>query len=147
MPLPRGDMSDHPMVHINSEKRTQKDCKYCQIHKIKSKSGLRLKTLYKCGKCDVALCSAQHTERHCFVMFHNEFIFGSSQMYWPSHYMTTLIFYRKYFHLDLRGKRRNLYFFTVFRDCILLKWINAVLPQELTFCYFLFFLSFLRIFQ
>ena len=78
-PIPIGDMSDHPLVHIN-EKRTQRDCKYCQIHKIKSKSGLRLKTLFKCAKCNVPLCAAQNTDRHCYVLFHNEFIFGYSHM-------------------------------------------------------------------
>ncbi|XP_052065431.1 uncharacterized protein LOC127705185 isoform X18 [Mytilus californianus] len=75
-PVPIGDLSKHPMIPIIGMKRMQKDCKYCQVHKIKSKSGLRFKTNFKCATCDIALCSAQHTERHCFVLFHNEFVFG-----------------------------------------------------------------------
>lgn len=75
-PVPIGDMSKHPMVPIIRIKRIQKDCKYCQVHKLKSKSGLRFKTNFKCATCDIALCSGEHTERHCFVLFHNEFVFG-----------------------------------------------------------------------
>lgn len=76
IPLPLGDLSKHPLIPIIGMKRKQKDCKYCQIHKIKSKSGLRLKTNFKCATCDVALCCSQNTERHCFILFHNEFVFG-----------------------------------------------------------------------
>ncbi|CAC5409666.1 unnamed protein product [Mytilus coruscus] len=71
-PVPIGDMSKHPMIPIIGIKRMQKDCKYCQVHKIKSKSGLRFKTNFKCATCDIALCSAQHTERHYFLPFQQD---------------------------------------------------------------------------
>lgn len=60
----------HHLISIPGNKK--KECKYCQRHKIKTKSGYAVQTQYKCETCDVALCSGGYTDRNCLVAFHNE---------------------------------------------------------------------------
>lgn len=50
-------------------------CTYCQVHRIKTPSGWRVKTNYKCETCDVALCASEVCERNCFHLHHIE-MFG-----------------------------------------------------------------------
>lgn len=60
----------HHLIPIPGNKK--KECKYCQRHKFKTKSGYSRQTQYKCETCDVALCSGGYTDRNCLVAFHNE---------------------------------------------------------------------------
>lgn len=60
----------HHLIPIPGNKK--KECKYCQRHKLKTKSGYPIQTQYKCETCDVALCSGGYTDRNCLVAFHNE---------------------------------------------------------------------------
>lgn len=50
-------------------------CTYCKVHRIKTPSGWRVKTNYKCETCDVALCASEVCERNCFHLYHVE-MFG-----------------------------------------------------------------------
>lgn len=68
------DLPGHPVVPIENKK--QRKCKYCQIHKLRTKSGWRVVTNFKCGTCDIGLCSGENTDRNCFQLFHEEFVFG-----------------------------------------------------------------------
>ena len=69
------NIEGHPVVPIG-ENNMQRDCKYCQRYKVKTKRGWNVKTKFKCETCNVNLCSGDMTSRNCFVMFHDEFVFG-----------------------------------------------------------------------
>lgn len=46
----------------------KKLCVYCQHYRIKTKSGWRPNTTYKCDICGIALCVGG--ERNCFYLYH-----------------------------------------------------------------------------
>lgn len=69
------NLPGHKIVPV--EKKTGMRCLYCQIHKIKTPSGWRVKTNYKCETCGVPLCSKEVTERNCFRLHHIE-MFGDT---------------------------------------------------------------------
>ena len=73
----RGDLPGHPVVPIENKK--QRKCKYCQIYKQRTKSGWRVVTNFKCGTCNVGLCSGENTGRNCFHLYHDEFVFGATE--------------------------------------------------------------------
>lgn len=68
----------HQVVPIGMANE-QRDCKYCQKKKIKTKRGWNVKTKFKCDRCNVNLCSGDMTSRNCFVLFHEEFVFAGNQ--------------------------------------------------------------------
>ena len=74
----------HPVVTIGHG-NAQRDCKYCQKYKVKTKRGWNVKTKFKCETCNVNLCSGDLTSRNCFILYHEEFVFGStpSRIYIP----------------------------------------------------------------
>lgn len=55
----------HRLVHTFEYK--SKHCLYCQICKIKTKSGWRPTTRHRCEACEVPLCKG---ERGCFYLYH-----------------------------------------------------------------------------
>lgn len=57
---------DHRLVHLRG---VRKMCVYCQLHKIKTKSGWWVYTRYKCDMCDAPLCTTT-SERDCFELYH-----------------------------------------------------------------------------
>lgn len=76
------NIEGHPVVPIG-ENNMQRDCKYCQKYRIKTKRGWNVKTKFKCETCNVNLCSGDMTSRNCFVLYHEENVFGKvqSEMY------------------------------------------------------------------
>lgn len=63
------DPSDHKAVHTTAYK--QKRCVYCQMNKVKTRSGWKVLTQYRCSQCEVALCTG---ERNCFYFYHKQFL-------------------------------------------------------------------------
>ncbi|XP_076114842.1 uncharacterized protein LOC143082833 isoform X10 [Mytilus galloprovincialis] len=57
-------MPGHKLVHITGHKRA---CAYCNILRLKTKSGWAIKSYYKCEACDVCLCKGK---KDCFVRYH-----------------------------------------------------------------------------
>ena len=61
--------AEHRLVHNEGYK--YRLCVQCQFHKIKTKSGWRVYTHFKCEKCNVPLCRDQGAQkRDCFVLYH-----------------------------------------------------------------------------
>ncbi|KAK3104109.1 hypothetical protein FSP39_024499 [Pinctada imbricata] len=52
---------------VATESSRLKHCVFCQIYKVKTKSGWRVSTRTKCNICDVPLCKMN---RDCFRMYH-----------------------------------------------------------------------------
>lgn len=63
------DPADHKAVHTAAYK--QKRCVYCQMNKVKTRSGWKVLTQYRCSQCQVALCTG---ERNCFYYYHKQFL-------------------------------------------------------------------------
>lgn len=57
-------MPGHKLVHITGHKRA---CAYCNILRLKTKSGWAIKSYYKCEACDVCLCKGK---KDCFLRYH-----------------------------------------------------------------------------
>ncbi|KAJ8299257.1 hypothetical protein KUTeg_023317 [Tegillarca granosa] len=47
----------------------KKECAFCKYRKVKTKSGWRPNTHYKCIACDIPLCN-ERNERNCFELYH-----------------------------------------------------------------------------
>lgn len=67
------NLPGHKIVTL--DKKTGMRCLYCQVHRVKTASGWRVKTSYKCETCNVPLCSSEVCERNCFRLHHIE-MFG-----------------------------------------------------------------------
>lgn len=57
--------TDHKAIHTASYR--QKRCVFCQMNKVKTRSGWKVLTQYRCSQCEVALCTG---ERNCFYNYH-----------------------------------------------------------------------------
>lgn len=62
-------MKQHIQVHNEGNKR--KVCAYCNMKRLKTKSGYRVYTTFKCLACNIPLCNI---ERGCFENYHKELI-------------------------------------------------------------------------
>lgn len=62
----------HRLVHNEGYK--YRLCVHCQFNKIKTKSGWRVYTHFKCEKCNVPLCTQK---RDCFLLYHKLIAEGS----------------------------------------------------------------------
>ncbi|KAJ8299073.1 hypothetical protein KUTeg_023133 [Tegillarca granosa] len=69
------DNSTHTVVPISGDKAKKKLCWYCQFYQIKTKSGWRPNTIYKCDICDKAFCTKP--DRNCFQIYHKMLLEGS----------------------------------------------------------------------
>lgn len=63
------DMKQHIQVHTEGNKR--KVCAFCNMKRLKTKSGYRVYTTFKCLACNIPLCNI---ERGCFEHYHRELI-------------------------------------------------------------------------
>lgn len=61
---------------VPTDGRKQKLCRYCRAYEKKSPSGWKILTRSKCETCNVPLCQDVRTERNCFRLFHEEYVFG-----------------------------------------------------------------------
>lgn len=61
---------------VPTDGRKQKLCRYCRANEKKSPSGWKILTRSKCDICNVPLCQGGKTERNCFRLFHEEYVFG-----------------------------------------------------------------------
>lgn len=58
---------EHKLVY--TEGKMLKGCVYCQINKVKTSCGWRIKTYYKCNVCNIPLCR-DTGPRSCFAHYH-----------------------------------------------------------------------------
>ena len=62
---------------VPTEGNKQKLCRYCRAHEQKSPSGWKILTRSKCETCNVPLCRDGKTERNCFRLYHEKYVFNT----------------------------------------------------------------------
>lgn len=66
--------------------RKLRPCAFCTMCKIKTKSGWRVYTRYKCAGCDVPLCTKH---RDCFLLYHTTLLYDLESRHLSEHAHTT----------------------------------------------------------
>lgn len=87
------EINGHKLVP--TYERKQKLCRYCRVTGQKSPSGRGILTRSMCQTCDVPLCMEGITERNCFRLYHEHFVFNKSIIwiwYMPSFFMNEKIY-------------------------------------------------------
>jgi len=69
------EIEGHKAVKNEGNKYTT--CAFCLRNKVKTKSGWRVNTYYKCERCQVSLCISP--DRNCFEYFHKALFYGSAE--------------------------------------------------------------------
>lgn len=62
---------DFGHVATRNENNKNRGCYFCKIQRIKTKSGWKTKSRFKCAKCNVILCMGERgSPRNCFHLYH-----------------------------------------------------------------------------
>lgn len=62
---------DFGHVATRNENNKNRGCYFCKIQRIKTKSGWKTKSRFKCAKCNVILCIGERgSPRNCFHLYH-----------------------------------------------------------------------------